>query len=350
MLKLFFSVMGVAIEDIIPKQEIELASLRGKKVAVDAYNALYQFLSIIRQPDGTPLMDSAGRITSHLSGLFYRNAKLLEEGILPAYVFDGRPSELKAETVAERKETRKKAREEWEAAVEKGDFETARKRAQAAVSLDEHVLNSSIRLLHAMGIPVVQSPEEGEAQASFMAEKEDVYCVASQDYDCLLFGAPVLVRNINLTGRRKLPGKKVYVTIHPEIIILENVLSKNQITREQLVEIGILIGTDYNQGIKGIGPKKALALVKQGKKAEEVYKDKGISPEVDLEQVREVFLKPNVTKRYSLEWKDPDPKKIKKILVEEHDFSEERIEKTLNLLQEKSATAREQSSITRWFS
>ncbi len=341
--------MGVHIEDILVKKEIDLSALRGKRIAVDAYNAIYQFLSIIRQPDGTPLMDSRGRITSHLSGLFYRNVKLLEAGILPAYVFDGRPPEVKSKTLEEREKTREAAREKWEEAVKAGDLEEARVHAQAAARITDEVLDSSKRLLKAMGIPVVQAPEEGEAQASFMASKGDVYAVGSQDYDCLLFGAPVLVRNLNLTGKRKLPRKNVYITVRPELITLKEVLEKNGISREQLVDIGLLIGTDYTPGIKGIGPKKALALVKEGKTAGEVYEEKGILPKKEVEKIKGIFLNPNVTEEYHLEWKDPDEEEILEILVKEHDFSEDRVTKALKDLGEKVDTAREQSSLSRWF-
>src|SRR3989344_9396763 len=212
--------MGVDLGDLIQKQEIELEDLRGRKIAIDALNAIYQFLSIIRQPDGTPLMDSHGNITSHLSGIFYRTTRLMEMGILPCYVFDGEPPKLKAQTVAERKEIRKEAEEKWKEAQKKGDLIEARKYAQAASKVTEPMLEESKKLLTAMGIPVVQAPSEGEAQAAFMCQQGDFYAAGSQDFDSLLFGAPRVLRNITITGKRKIPRKNVYIEVKPEMIDL----------------------------------------------------------------------------------------------------------------------------------
>ena len=150
--------MGVDISDIIKSHEIKLGDLKGKIVAIDAYNALYQFLSIIRQPDGTPLRDSLGRVTSHLSGLLYRTANFMAEGIKPVYVFDGRPPDLKLRTVDERIKIRLKAQEEWQKALEEGDLERARMKAQQASYLTKDMVNEAKKLLEFMGVPYVQAP------------------------------------------------------------------------------------------------------------------------------------------------------------------------------------------------
>ena len=114
--------MGLNIRDIIPKKEIEIDDLRGKTVCVDAFNALYQFLSNIRQPDGTPLMDNNKRVTSHLSGIFYRNINLLSEGIKLIYVFDGMAPSLKAKTHKKRQESREVAEGRYETAKDEEDI------------------------------------------------------------------------------------------------------------------------------------------------------------------------------------------------------------------------------------
>jgi flap endonuclease-1 len=234
--------LGVKIGDIIPEEAVEKSSLQklsGKSVALDAYNILYQFIATIRGPDGRPLMDRRGRITSHLSGLFFRTVNFLEEGLLPVYVFDGRPPELKRKTIERRRELRMEALEEYEKALAAKDFEAARRYAQRAASLEAYMVESSADLLKAMGVPYVMAPAEGEAQAAYMASKGSVYASGSQDMDSLLFGSPRLVRNLSIVGRRKLPRRNEYVEVEPEIIHLQKLLESLEINREQLVDIGL---------------------------------------------------------------------------------------------------------------
>ncbi|ASJ10986.1 flap structure-specific endonuclease [Thermococcus sp. P6] len=337
--------MGVQIGELVPRREIELKNLHGRKVAVDAFNAIYQFLSTIRQRDGTPLMDSRGRITSHLSGLFYRNINLMEAGIKPAYVFDGEPPEFKRREIERRREARREAEEKWYEALETGNLEEAKKYAMRSTRVNETLINDSKRLLELMGIPVVQAPSEGEAQAAYMAARGSVYASASQDYDSLLFGAPKLVRNVTITGRRKLPGKNVYVEVKPELIVLEEVLRELGIDREKLIELAILVGTDYNPGgVKGIGPKKALSIVKNSRDPLGKYRD----GEVDLYAIKEFFLNPPVTDDYELRWREPDEEGILKFLCDEHDFSEERVKNGLERLK-KAVKEGKQATLEGWF-
>jgi flap endonuclease-1 len=114
--------MAVNLSKLISKRRLLFDELTGKAIAIDAYNVLYQFLSIIRQPDGTPLMDAQGNVTSHLSGIFYRTIELLEYGIKPIYVFDGLPSVLKQKTIAARMKRKEEAREAFEKAKESGNI------------------------------------------------------------------------------------------------------------------------------------------------------------------------------------------------------------------------------------
>ncbi|RLG21200.1 flap endonuclease-1 [Candidatus Micrarchaeota archaeon] len=341
--------MGVQLSDIIEKEKISIDSLKGRKISIDAFNTLYQFLSIIRQFDGSPLKDSQGRVTSHLSGLFYRTVRLFEKEIRPAYVFDGEPPVMKEETVEERKKIRAEAKEKWEEAVIRGDMENARKYAQASSKLTAEMIEESKKLLEYMGVPVIQAPSEGEAQAAYIAAKGDVWASASQDYDSLLFGSPILIRNLTITGKRKLPGKSVYVDVLPEKISLQTVLDELKISREDLIEIAMIIGTDFNKGVKGIGPKKALALVKAGKTVEEVYKEHNISEDIDFKKLRSFFLNPPVTKNYKLEWKKVNEEKLIELLVEEHDFSIDRIKNGIEKLLKAYENKGTQARIDRWF-
>ncbi len=321
--------MGVNLKPLTSPKAISLEELKGRVIAVDAYNTLYQFLSIIRQRDGTPLKDSSGEITSHLTGLLYRTANLVDMGIKPVYVFDGKPHPLKMETLHGRKEVKEKAKEDWEKAKERGDMEEARKKAQQTSVLGKEMVNEAKKLLEALGIPYVQAPGEGEAQASFMNMKGDADAVSSQDFDCLLFGAPVLVRNAAITGRRKMPGRQKWVNISPEKIVLKDVLSVHGITREQLVDIAILVGTDFNKGVKGIGPKTALKLIKKYGSIEETVKAESIQGLENIDEVRDIFLNPSVTDEYSVEWRAVDEEDVINFLCGEHQFGRDRVENAL---------------------
>lgn len=346
--------MGVNLSDIVPVQVMELEDLAGHTVAIDAYNAIYQFLSIIRGPDGTPLKDGKGRVTSHLAGLLYRNVNLLEAGVRPAYVFDGHPHLMKAHTLAERSERRNKAHEEWRAAVTEGDIERARSKATQSSRINNEIVESSLILLTYLGIPVVQAPEEGEAQAAYMAVKGDVWAASSQDYDSLLFGAPRLVRNLNITGRRKMPGSKEYRDVHIEVVELTKVLEENGLeSREQLIDLSILIGTDYNTGIRGIGPKKGLKLIKQHGTLERALSESGHSiPDHDI--IRGIFLHGERSDDYRLEWSPPQRDKIITYMCDEHGFSEQRVNSALDRLERRRSPkkgetmAANQSSLDRW--
>ncbi|MBU7013763.1 MAG: flap endonuclease-1 [Theionarchaea archaeon] len=330
--------MGVNLTDLVEREDIDLSRLRGKPVAIDALNILYQFLSIIRQRDGETLKDNQGRVTSHLSGLFYRSINLLEEGIKPIYVFDGKPPSLKRNTIAKRQDIKREARREWRAAVEEGRTEDIRRFAQQTSQLTEEMLNDAKTVLDSMGIPYIQAPSEGEAQAALLAQKKDAYAAASQDYDSLLFGAPHLIRNLNLTGKRKLPGKDVYTTITTELVVLNTVLESLSITREQLVEVALLIGTDYNPGVAGIGPKTALKIVKEGKFSE-----------YGLDDFKELFLSPEVTHTYEIRYGSPSTERILEILCEKHDFSETRVENAVERLMKAAETTTKQTSLDTFF-
>lgn len=335
--------MGADIGDILEKKEVELSYFSGRKIAIDAFNTLYQFISTIRQPDGTPLKDSKGRITSHLSGILYRVTNMVEIGIRPIFVFDGEPPDFKKAEIEERKKRRAEAEEKWIVAVQSGE-EYAKKYAQASARVDEFIIESSKKLLSYMGIPFVQAPSEGEAQAAHMVKKGDADFVGSQDYDSLLFGSPKLARNLAITGKRKLPGKNIYVDVNPEIISLEDNLKKLGITREQLVDIAILCGTDYNEGIKGIGAKKAYNQIKSHG---DIFRAlKALNAEIEnLESIRDFFLNPKVSEDYEIEFKEPNKEKVIEMLCEEHDFSNERVEKALEKLKIKPT----QFTLERWF-
>jgi flap endonuclease-1 len=346
--------MGVNLSDIVPVERKDLEDLSGQTLAIDAYNAIYQFLSIIRGPDGTPLKDSRGRVTSHLTGLLYRNINLLEANIRPSYVFDGHPHVMKSQTLAERSVRRAKAHDDWKEAVTNGDVERARTKATQSSRINNEIVESSRILLTYLGIPVVQAPEEGEAQAAYMAQTGAVWAASSQDYDSLLFGAPRLVRNLNITGRRKMPGSKEYRDVHIEVVELPKVLEANGLeSREQLIDLCMLMGTDYNPGIRGIGPKKGLKLIKEKGTLDRALE--AINESIpDREVIKEIFLRVEHLDDYKLEWRPPQRDKIVEFMCTEHEFSEARVNAALDRLERKQpakkteAVPKSQASLDQW--
>ena len=340
--------MGVNLRSIAEPKKIELENLRGKKIAIDAFNALYQFLSIIRGMTGDLLRDDKGRVTSHLSGLFYRNMNLLETGIKMVYVFDGTPPKLKSLEVARRREVKEHAGEKYREALERKDYVAARKFASSTSYLDNLMVDESKKLLDLMGIPWIQAPSEGEATAAHLNIKGAVDYTASQDYDSLLFGAPRLVRNVTISGKRRLPNRNVRVDVIPETILLDEVLSSNGITREQLIDIGILLGTDFNpDGFQGIGPATALKFIKKYTRIEDISELKG-KMDFDPNEIREIFLHPQVsTKEVDMESKNTERDSLEKFLVEEHNFSKDRIETALQKLDAQKQKASQ--SLEKWF-
>ena len=343
--------MGVNLRDLVPKTPARLKDLSGKSIAIDAYNALYQFLAIIRQPDGTPLKDSSGRVTSHLSGLLYRTCNLVEMGIKPIYVFDGVPPALKEVEIKRRMKVKREALVKYEQALKAGKVEEARMYAQATSRLKDYMAEDSKRLLDLMGIPWVQAPSEGEAQAAHLVKRGDADYCASQDYDSLLFGAPRLLRNVTISGRRKLPGKKIYIEVVPEIVELEHVLKECEITYEQIIDIGMLIGTDFNpEGIKGLGPKTALKLIREHGSLEKALPHiKNAEFPVELQRIREIFLHPKVKDNYKIEWREPDVEGVINFICRERDFSEDRVRKALEKMRRGAEELKGKTTLEKWF-
>ncbi|MGA9387258.1 MAG: flap endonuclease-1 [Candidatus Bathyarchaeia archaeon] len=343
--------MGVNLRDLVPKTTVKLEDLSGRSIAIDAYNALYQFLAIIRQPDGTPLKDSSGRVTSHLSGLLYRTSNLVEMGIKPIYVFDGMPPALKEVEIKRRAKVKEEAAVRYERALKEGKIQEARVYAQATSRLKDYMAEDSKKLLDLMGIPWVQAPSEGEAQAAHMTKRGHADYCASQDYDSLLFGAPKLIRNVTISGRRRLPSKNVFVEVVPEVVDLEQVLKECMITYEQLVDVGILIGTDFNpDGIEGLGPKTALKLIKEHGTIENALPFvKNAQFPAEPQRIREIFLKPPITDDYRVEWKEPDVQGIVNFIVRERDFSEDRVRNTLEKMQAGTKKLKGKTTLEQWF-
>ena len=340
--------MGLDLKPLVTPVPLKLQELASKVVAVDAYNTIYQFLSIIRGPTGEPLANDKGEITSHLSGLFYRNANLLMENIKPIYVFDGKANELKMAEIQRRSQLKKEATEKYQLAIEEGRMEDARKYSTRTAVLTDKMVEESKKLISYLGIPYIQAPSDGEAAAAYLTKREVAFAAASQDYDSILFGAKRLVRNLAISGKRKVPNRNVYVEVEPEIFEHDRVLREIGLTSEQLVDVGILIGTDFNPGgFAGIGPKTALKLIKENGKLENIQKIKHLLPEVPYQEIRNIFLKPEVPKVDKIDFSEVNREKVLDFLCVDKSFSADRVSTTLDKLQK--AAANRSQSLEQWF-
>jgi flap endonuclease-1 len=340
--------MGLDLKPLVTPAPLELQELAGKVVAIDAYNTIYQFLSIIRGPTGEPLKNSKGDVTSHLSGLFYRSTNLLMENIRPVYIFDGEANELKMAEIERRGKLKKEAAEKYNVAIEEGRIEDARKYSMRTAILTGRMVEESKTILSYLGIPCIQAPSDGEAAASYLTKCDLAFAAASQDYDSILFGAKKLVRNLAISGKRKVPNRNVYVDVEPEMLEHEKVLLETGLTQEQLVDVGILIGTDFNPGgFPGIGPKTAIKLIKESGKLENIEKIKHLLQEVPYQDIRNIFLNPEVPNVDKIEVGEVNREKVLDFLCVEKSFSADRVSSTLDKLQ-KSIASRSQS-LEQWF-
>jgi flap endonuclease-1 len=329
--------MGVNLKDLVTKKPITFEELNGKILAVDAYNILYQFLSTIRTPDGRLLTDSKGRVTSHLIGLFSRTSNFLRQGLKPVFVFDGKMPELKHHEVERRIAVKQEAQKQYEKAVAEEDTAAMQKYGARTSKLTRDMAKEAQTLLQHMGVPVVQAPSEGEAQAAFIVTQGDAWAVVSQDYDSLLYGADRLIQNLSIAGKRKKKGVLGTITVQPEMLEFKSVLKDLSVTHDQLIALAMLVGTDYHPGgVKGIGPKKALALVKAQETLEKIFAAAKWSEHcsVPWQDIVDLFKHMPVTKEYDLKFRAPDKEAIRKFLVEERDFGAERVDKTLEDLKE----------------
>ncbi len=326
--------MGIAFSKLITGTEIEISSLKGQKLAVDSFNMLYQFLTTIRSRDGSVLMDSEGKVTSHIVGLFSRTVKLMQYGLKPLFVFDGKPPTLKQAERERRAKLKAEAKEQYKKAASMGDLESMRKYASRSTKLSSEMVEEAKKLVNALGLPIITAPSEGEAQAAHLVRKGDAYAAVSQDYDSLIHGASFLVRNLSIVGKRKKANKLKYETIMPEKISLSENLNRLGFDQDQLIVLALLIGTDYNVGgVKGIGPKKAYDLVKKHKKNfDGVFEEAGWDFDFPWTDPYYTIKKMPVTDKYRLAWGEIEEERLLRLLVDKHDFAEERVKNSLKKL------------------
>eukprot|EP00916_Digyalum_oweni_P002813 GHVL01005216.1.p1 GENE.GHVL01005216.1~~GHVL01005216.1.p1 ORF type:complete len:527 (-),score=149.80 GHVL01005216.1:277-1815(-) len=316
-------------------KETKYDAYTGRKLAIDASTSLYQFMIAIRDGEQfANLTNEAGEITSHLSGMLSRTVKLLEHGIKPVYVFDGVPPDMKRDELRKRSSKRNDATESLENAIEDGDQNEIKKFTQRTVRVTKKQNQDVQNLLTLMGLPVVDSPSEAEAQCARMARAGVVYAAATEDMDALTFSAPILVRNLNFSEAGK--NKKGVLEVR-----LDVALEELEINMDQFIDFCILCGCDYCGTIRGIGPNKAFDLIKKYINIDDVMKaldpEKYPPPESwEYAKARELFRNPEIAdpEKIEIEWKDPDYDGLKKFLVEENNFSEVRIDNFLKRLKD----------------
>ena len=341
--------MGVLLTPILQREQTSFKALYGKSFAIDGNIELHQFLALVRKPDGSLFTDATGKVTSHLIGLLTRTSRLVTDfKIQPVFIFDGRPNPLKKQTIEARRRVRQKAQQEYREAVSARDYSRAWSKVVMTGRVTGEILADSKRLLSLMGVPWLEALEDGEAQASFMASRGDVWAVGSKDYDCLLYGAPILARYLTLTGREYLPAKKTSRPLIPELIRLSENLNALGISREQLVDVALLVGTDFNNGVMGIGPKKGLELIKKYQSAEKLPERIRSELPERLDDVRNIFLHPRVLEDYSVRKPRPDPEGLIEFLSKERGFSPDRVRKVADRLVE--ASIQSDSQLGKWLS
>ncbi|XP_041975019.1 flap endonuclease 1 [Aricia agestis] len=312
------------IADIAPHavKEMEIKNYFGRKVAVDASMSLYQFLIAVRS-EGAQLTSVDGETTSHLMGTFYRTIRLVENGIKPVYVFDGKPPDMKSHQLNKRAERREEAEKELQKATEAGDTASIEKFNRRLVKVTKQHSEEAKELLKLMGIPYVDAPCEAEAQCAALVKSGKVYATATEDMDALTFGADVLLRHLTFSEARKMPVQEFH---------LNQVLEGLELNQTEFIDLCILLGCDYCGSIRGIGPKRAIELIKQHRSLEEILKNidtaKYVPPEDwNFEQARKLFLEPEVAdpKDLELKWCDPDEEGLVKFLCGDKQFNEERV-------------------------
>ena len=328
--------MSRVIADNCPKatSEHQIKEYFGRKVAIDASMSIYQFLIAVRTGEGT-LTNEQGDTTSHLMGLFYRTLRLIEEGLKPVYVFDGKPPEAKAAELERRGDRRQEAARGQAEAADAGDHDLAGKMAKRTVKVTSKHVEECKELLKLMGIPYVQAVGEAEAQCADMAKRGLVYAVGSEDMDTLTFGAPILLRHLTFSEARKMPIVEIK---------LEQVLEGLQLTMDEFIDLCVLLGCDYCGTVKGVGPAKAVNLIKNFRSIERLIQEKAIEPDGDypFKTAQALFkaplvLPPDDPQLGDIRWTGPgDVEALVDFMCKQHGFNEKRIRMAVDRLRKLS--------------
>mmetsp|Transcript_36891 Transcript_36891/g.41201 ORF Transcript_36891/g.41201 Transcript_36891/m.41201 type:complete len:433 (-) Transcript_36891:869-2167(-) len=365
-------------------REVDFKSLHGRKVAIDASMAIYQFLIAVRSggpnQQAVMLTNSDGETTSHIQGLFNRTNRFLTEGMKPVFVFDGKAPSMKSGELAKRREKRKKAEEELKKAVDDENVEEMDKHSKRLARAGRKENEDCKRLLQLMGVPVIVAPMEAEAECAALCKAGLVYATGTEDMDALTFATPILIRKLTFANQTA-KGAKIQQMNYKKAIEGLN------LTHEQFVDLCILLGCDYCDTIRGIGPKTALKLIRQHGSIEKIItslkgavnkdgvqkyvvpknwipdddeKDEDATTDEEggdakkekrLEQgnekpvpayvlARELFFNHEVTTDVEIKFKAPQKEELTKFLVEEAGFNPERVKSSIEKLEKAHAANR----------
>ncbi|KAI5793742.1 PIN domain-like protein [Peziza echinospora] len=314
-------------------KKVEIKSQFGRKVAIDASMSIYSFLIAVRS-GGEQLTNESGETTSHLMGMFYRTLRMVENGVKPVYVFDGKPPTMKSGELAKRTARKAEAHEAHEDAKETGTAEDIEKFSRRTVRATREHSEECKKLLTLMGIPWVDAPTEAEAQCAALAKAGKVYAAATEDMDTLCFSTPVLIRHLTFSEQRntKDPIQEIY---------LDKVLTGLNMPMEQFIDFCILLGCDYCDTIPKVGAKTALELIRKHGSIEKVVEalkanSKFTIPEhYPFEGARELFLQPEISdpEQFDFKWTGPDTEGLVKFLVDEKGFNVDRVKNAAKRLE-----------------
>ena len=349
---IYVSNMGVKLQNIIVRKNIEFQDLKGRIIAVDAPNIIMGLFNFARKnPDGTYaglILDRTQRPISHLYGLLYRINFYYSKDVFVIFCFDGKVSELKRVITKDQLKDFIFSERWYHEAIQGKNFELARQIALSKEYMWQNIIRESKQLLGALGVPYIDSPASAESQCAHMVQRGFTNYSNSQDFDSLLFGCPKVIQNLSKSLRRKVQGRWQYQKIKPVKIDLAKNLTNLRISIFQLVDIGLLIGTDYFPGIDGIGPKKALTLIRKYHTLESLilkeYRNhdfRDLTPEI-IKKVRKLFSFPDVNESYNnLLWNPPNKSRIFFLLCEEHNLNKERVKNYLEKFEKNYEKCRE---------
>jgi len=325
--------MGNAdLRDLAVLEAVPFDDLSGSVVAVDAHNWLYRYLTTtVRWTNEDIYTTTDGDEVANLVGIVQGLPKFFEHDITPVFVFDGSVVSLKDDEVAERREAREKREDELETAREEGDKLAVARLESQTQRLTDTILRTTRELLALLDVPVVEAPAEGEAQAAHMAREGVVDYVGTEDYDALLLGAPLTLRQLTSKG-------------NPELMDFQATLDEHDLTWEQLVDAAILMGTDFNEGVSGIGPKTAVTAVREHGDIWGVFEARDVFVD-NADRIRDLFLNPAVTDDYDYDSDvEPDIEAARAYVCEEWEVDPDEVERGFERIEQSVV----QTGLDRW--
>jgi len=335
--------MGVKLQELVTSKDVEIKQLAGKIIAIDAPNiimSLFNFAFKNQSYSYSNLMtDRTQRAISHLYGLLFRINFYYSTHIFPIFCFDGKDSELKRVITKDQLNDFLVTTRWYQNALSERNREGARSIAMSREFLWPNIIKESKRLLGALGVPYIESPASAESQCAQLVKDRIAPYANSQDYDTLLFGCPKVLQNLSKSQKRKIQGKWTYKKTVPRVIDLRSTLRALNINQFQLVDMSMLIGTDYFSGIRNIGPKTALSLmIKHGSLEKIITREKNkydfssLTPEL-IKKIRKIFLLPEVLDTpHKIFWTPPNKTGIVNLMCNDHHLNRERVDNNINKL------------------